>query len=99
MRPRGCLVRRALTTLTTFTTRLSPHLSKNREPTVLARIQPQLLFVPSYSSRTTRTRLTYFTYYTYYTDYTYYTYYTYFAYRVRTGSEMHSSIAASGAEV
>ena len=28
------------------------HLSKNRERTVLARIQPQLLFIPSYSSRT-----------------------------------------------
>ena len=34
------------------TPKLSPHLSKNREPAVLARIQPQLLFIPSYSSRT-----------------------------------------------
>ena len=31
---------------------LSPHLSKTRQRTVLARIQPQLLFIPSYSSRT-----------------------------------------------
>ena len=29
-----------------------PHLSKNRQPRVLARIQPQLIFIPSYSSRT-----------------------------------------------
>ena len=28
------------------------HLSKNRRPTVLAPIQPQLIFIPSYSSRT-----------------------------------------------
>eukprot|EP00964_Phaeocystis_antarctica_P022027 scaffold12216_cov60-Phaeocystis_antarctica.AAC.2 len=34
------------------TPKLSPHLSKNRERTVLARIQPQLLFIPSYFSRT-----------------------------------------------
>ena len=33
-------------------TKLLPHLSKNRQRTVLARIQPQLLFIPSYSSRT-----------------------------------------------
>ena len=34
------------------TPKLSPHLSKTRQRTVLARIQPQLLFIPSYSSRT-----------------------------------------------
>ena len=34
------------------TPKRSPHLSKNRQRTVLARIQPQLLFIPSYSSRT-----------------------------------------------
>ena len=34
------------------TPKLSPHLSKTRQPTVLARIQPQLIFIHSYSSRT-----------------------------------------------
>ena len=34
------------------TIRLSPHLSKTRQPTVLARIQSQLIFIPSYFYRT-----------------------------------------------
>eukprot|EP00964_Phaeocystis_antarctica_P040518 scaffold23157_cov57-Phaeocystis_antarctica.AAC.3 len=34
------------------TPKRQPHLSKNRQPRVLARIQPQLIFIPCYSSRT-----------------------------------------------
>ena len=33
------------------TPKLSPHLSKTRQPTVLARIQSQLIFIPSFSTR------------------------------------------------
>ena len=42
------------------TPKLSPHLSKTRQRTVLARIQPQLLFIPSHSSRTLRWGMLYF---------------------------------------
>jgi hypothetical protein len=35
-----------------LTPKLSPHLSKTRQPTVLARFQSQFIFIPSYSSRT-----------------------------------------------
>ena len=93
VRPRGCLVRRGSPILTILT---------GQPYTYYTYCTYSLTTLTILTTRTTRTRLTYFTYYTYYTYYTHYTYYTnytYFAYRVRTGSEMHSSIAASGAEV
>ena len=36
--------------------KLSPHLSKDRRLTVLARIQPHFISIPSHSTRTVRTR-------------------------------------------